>query len=557
MKHLLLTIAFLCGSVFAFGQSETSNTANWVITKITGNNAVERPYEMIYGPDNRLWITERRDDVGGITGGKRIVRIDTTGANRTTMINFGAKVFTNAGQDGVLGIVAHPDLYANPATTTNNYVFVSYTYSTNGIETGRLLRIVRLLYNNTNGTLSEDTSLNANGTILEGLPASNDHNSGKLAIGPDLKLYYTIGDQGNNQFARNCLPILARVLPTFPDDFNNYPGKLLRMNLDGTIPSDNPTLAGVKSRVFNYGHRNMQGLAISSAGIIYSTEHGDKVDDELNVMVASKDYGWPQIAGFYDNLGYEFTNNSLTTTCGGTLSTAQATQTEFQAFPSTPPADFVPPISTIFTGSTTIPTGGNATWPTIAPAGLALYENTQRVIIGWGDNVLIPALKFNKIYRGKLSPNGLSIDGGTNNLVNWYEVPAGDRFRQVVAAPNGVSFYIITDNNSTTNPGSITKVLYKGLLEPTVSTNENALTNVSLRLYPNPAATTFSLNFSVQNEQTAQVSIVDLMGRIVMPAQNVQANQPVDVSRLSNGVYLVNITDGNHRSVLKKLVVAK
>ncbi|MDP2060234.1 MAG: PQQ-dependent sugar dehydrogenase, partial [Flavobacteriaceae bacterium] len=144
MKHLLLTMAFLCGNVFAFGQSETSNTANWVITKITGNNAVERPYEMIYGPDNRLWIAERRDDVSVIAGGKRIVRIDTTGANRTTMINFGTKVFTNAGQDGVLGIVAHPDLYANPATTTNNYVFVSYTYSTNGVESGRRLRIVRL-----------------------------------------------------------------------------------------------------------------------------------------------------------------------------------------------------------------------------------------------------------------------------------------------------------------------------------------------------------------------------------------------------------------------------
>lgn len=556
MKQSLLTITFLCCSIFAFGQ-ETTNAANWVVTKITGNNAVERAYEMIYGPDHRLWIAERRDDVSGPAGGKRIVRIDTTGANLTTMttVAFGNKVYTTAGQDGVLGIVAHPALYADPATTTNNYVYVSYTYSTNGLDTGRRLRIIRMIYNNVAGTLTEDTSLNANGTILEGLPASNDHNSGKLAIGPDLKLYYTIGDQGNNQFARNCLPILARQLPAFPDDFNNYPGKLLRMNLDGTVPSDNPTLGGVKSRVFNYGHRNMQGLAISSAGIIYSTEHGDKVDDELNVMVAAKDYGWPNIAGFYDNLGYEYINNSLTTTCGGALSTAQATQTEFQSFPSGPTADFVPPISTMFTGSTTIPTGSNATWPTLAPAGLALYENTERKILGWGDNVLIPALKFNVIYRGKLSSDGLSIDGGTNNLIAWHS--STDRFRQVVAAPNGVSFYIVTDNNSTTNPGSITKISYIGALEPTLSTDENTLAKASLKLYPNPAATSFSLNFPTQNGQTAKVSIVDLMGRTVMASKSVQANQPVDVSRLSNGIYLVNITDGNNKSVLKKLVVAK
>lgn len=556
MKKTLLTIAMICFTFFAIAQ-ETSNTANWVVTKITGNNAVERAYEMIYGPDNRLWIAERRDDVSGVTGGKRIVRIDTTGANRTTMIDFGTKVFTNAGQDGVLGIVAHPDLYANPATTTNNYVYVSYTYTTNGLESGRQLRIVRLLYDNTSGTLTEDTSLGANGTILEGLPASNDHNSAKLAIGPDLKLYYTIGDQGNNQFARDCLPILARVLPTFPDDFTNYPGKLLRMNLDGTVPSDNPTLGGVKSRVFNYGHRNMQGLKISSSGIIYSTEHGDKVDDELNVMVASKDYGWPNIAGFYDNLGYEYTNNSLTTTCGGSLTTAQATNTEFQSFPSNPPADFVPPISTMGTGASTIPTGSNSTWPTLAPGGLGLYENTEKKILGWGDNVLIPGLKFNTIYRGKLTSDGLSIDGiiPANQLIVWHQ--STDRFRQIVVAPNGVSFYYVTDNTSVTNPGSITKILYKGSLESTLSVDDKSLDKVALKLYPNPAVTSFSLNFSTQASQTAKVSIVDLMGRIVMTSQSVQTNQPVDVSRLSNGVYLVNITDENNKSVMKKLVVAK
>jgi PQQ-dependent dehydrogenase (s-GDH family) len=568
MKQFLLTFTLLCCSVFLHAQSTphsltpTSLSSEWTVTKITGNNAVERPYEMIYGPDNRLWITERRNDVAGINGGRRIVRIDTTGANRTTMIDLSTKVFTNQGQDGVLGIVAHPALYVDPATTTNNYVFVSYTYSTNGVESGRRLRIVRLIYNNVSGTLTEDTSLNANGTILEGLPASNDHNSGKLAIGPDLKLYYTIGDQGNNQFARNCLPILARVLPTFPDDFDNYPGKLLRMNLDGTVPSDNPTLGGVKSRVFNYGHRNMQGLQISSAGIIYSTEHGDRVDDELNVMEAAKDYGWPNIAGSYTNDSsnwYEFTNNSITTTCGGTLTTAQATQTELQAFPAGPPANFVPPISNMGSGSATFPSGGNATWPTLAPGGLALYEDTDKKIKDWGNFVLIPGLKFNTIQLGKLSSDGLSILDFTpeQTLFAWHTVSAGDRFRQVVVARNGVSFYIVTDNNSVTNPGSITKILYHGPLEPTLSTDENALTNVSLKLYPNPTATSFSLKFPTQNVQNAKVSIVDLMGRIVMQAKTVQANQPVDVSRLSNGVYLVNITDNNNQSVLKKLVVAK
>jgi hypothetical protein len=210
-------------------------------------------------------------------------------------------------------------------------------------------------------------------------------------------------------------------------------------------------------------------------------------------------------------------------------------------------------------GSATFPSGGNATWPTLAPGGLALYEDTDKKIKDWGNFVLIPGLKFNTIQLGKLSSDGLSILDFTpeQTLFAWHTVSAGDRFRQVVVARNGVSFYIVTDNNSVTNPGSITKILYHGPLEPTLSTDENALTNVSLKLYPNPTATSFSLKFPTQNVQNAKVSIVDLMGRIVMQAKTVQANQPVDVSRLSNGVYLVNITDNNNQSVLKKLVVAK
>ncbi|MBU2525712.1 MAG: PQQ-dependent sugar dehydrogenase [Bacteroidetes bacterium] len=564
-------ITFLCiYSIFSLFQSQaqvtnplasTSDSNIWSVTKITGNNAIERPYEMIYGPDHRLWITERRDDVVGINGGKRIVRIDTTGANKTTMINFGNKVHTTAGQDGVLGIVAHPDLYFNPATTTNNYVYVSYTYSINGTDSGRRLRIARLIYNNNNGTLTEDTSLGANAAIIEGLPASNDHNSGKLAIGPDLKLYYTLGDQGNNQFSRNCLPIRARELPVNTTDFSRYEGKLLRLNLDGTIPADNPILNGVRTHVWNYGHRNMQGLAISSFGTVYSTEHGDRVDDEFNLMVAAKDYGWPNVAGLRDDKGYEFTNNSLTTTCGGTLTVAQATQTETQSFP-VEPVDFVEPLSTMGTGSATIPTGSNSTWPTIAPAGLALYENTEKKIKDWGDFVLIPGLKFNTIQLGRLSMDGLFIIEPENDILPIEpEVAlfplhtANSRFRQIVVSPNGVSFYYVTDNNSAADPGSITKLNYIGPLEPTLSNEDFALSQDTFKLYPNPAKNKFSLRFDSNAFTKASLQIVDISGRIVKSFDQVQTNQAIDISSLRNGLYLVNITDQNQRKAVKKLVV--
>ena len=99
--------------------------------------------------------------------------------------------------------------------------------------------------------------------MLDNLPAGNDHISGRLVFGRDQKLYLTIGDQGYNQLALYCSPIHAQELPTSADvrakSFQKYEGKILRVNLDGSVPADNPTLGGVRSHVYSYGHRNAQG----------------------------------------------------------------------------------------------------------------------------------------------------------------------------------------------------------------------------------------------------------------------------------------------------------
>src|SRR5690606_22841119 len=91
-----------------------------------------------------------------------------------------------------------------------------------------------------------------------------------------------------------------------------YKGKVLRLNLDGSIPSDNPTLNGVKSHVYTYGHRNTQGIVFGSNGKLYASEHGAKVDDEINIIKAGKNYGCPHIGGYYDNLSYGYCNWSAT-----------------------------------------------------------------------------------------------------------------------------------------------------------------------------------------------------------------------------------------------------
>ena len=74
------------------------------------------------------------------------------------------------------------------------------------------------------------------------------------------------------------------------------------MNSDGSIPADNPIINGVQSHIFTYGHRNAQGIAVGPNGDLYIAEHGDKSDDELNRLQAGGNYGWPNIAGYQDDL---------------------------------------------------------------------------------------------------------------------------------------------------------------------------------------------------------------------------------------------------------------
>lgn len=470
MKKKLLGL-FLAGFSVAFSQGNmtplsTATTAgsDWETTTLTADFAFDFPWEITYGPDDKLWLTERV--------GEKIVRISTTGGAIETLIDLSSKV-ANSKQGGLMGMAIHPDLYANIATTTNNYVYAAYSYENSGLK----LRFVRLVYNHNTGVLTEDTSLDANGTLLEGLPASGDHNSGRLIIGPDYKLYYTIGDQGANQFDYSCNPVLSQVLPTSPTDYDNYPGKTLRLNLDGTIPSDNPILNGVQSHVNTYGHRNAQGIIFAKDGTLYASEHGAKVDDEINVIKSAQNYGWPEIAGYYDNLAYTYCNwSSLGGSCNaGSFSdhncpSGAETATEYESYPTANdvPANFEPPIGTYGSTIATDPAGGWFTWPTIAPSGIDIHETNN--IPGWGRSLLIPSLKKGTIYRAKLTADGSDIVNDTYEEFH----SSNDRYRDIAISPDGLTIYAITDNSGGTsgpssesnvsieNGGTIIKINYLG-----------------------------------------------------------------------------------------------
>ncbi|WP_066389842.1 PQQ-dependent sugar dehydrogenase [Neobacillus mesonae] len=135
-------------------------------------------------------------------------------------------------------------------------------------------------------TLNRIVSLKLNGNtwkeeavLLEGIPGGEVNSGGRIKIGPDGMLYATTGDVGKGGNAQ---------------DLKSLAGKILRMTVSGEIPKDNPFKG---SYVYSYGHRNPQGLAWDGKGNLYSSEHGEKGHDEINLIQAGKNYGWPVIQG--------------------------------------------------------------------------------------------------------------------------------------------------------------------------------------------------------------------------------------------------------------------
>ncbi|HYP06849.1 MAG TPA: glucose/sorbosone family PQQ-dependent dehydrogenase [Bryobacteraceae bacterium] len=408
-------------------------------------SGLANPWEITWGPDGKLWLTER--------SGKRITRIDPTSGDRKVAATID-EVSAPGGQDGLLGMALHPDLLKRRNT---DHVYVAYTYQDKGRGADPnitaadspyrflYMKIVRFTYDAAAETLSDPT------TVIEGLPAGNDHLAGRLKIGPDRKLYLTIGDQGHNQLGNSCLAVESQRLPTQKEiatkDFVAYQGKSLRINMDGSIPNDNPKINGVISHVFTYGHRNPQGLDFAPDGTIYSSEQGPKTDDEVNILKPGGNYGWPHVAGLKDNKAYEFARwAEATTPC------SQIRFSDLAIHPSVPrepesafTKPMIDPLATMFT----VPNDYNFSdpacrgvnficWPTVAASSIEHYQS--KGIPGWDRVLFVTTLKRGSLYVVPLKPNGQASAG---HMSRYFQ--SENRFRDTAVSPDGKTIYVATD----------------------------------------------------------------------------------------------------------------
>lgn len=207
-----------------------------------------------------FYLSERAGNIVQVEGGK-VTR-------QTVSLK---KKLSQAAEAGLLGFVLAPDF------ARSNKAYAYYTYEN---DTGQFNRIVQLTLEN--GEWKEGALL------LDEIPSGRFHHGGRLKIGPDGKLYATAGD--------------AATVPEIAQDLNSLGGKILRLELDGGIPEDNPFEG---SYVYSYGHRNPQGLAWDQDGTMYASEHGPSAHDEINLIQRGKNYGWPEITGDEKKAGME------------------------------------------------------------------------------------------------------------------------------------------------------------------------------------------------------------------------------------------------------------
>lgn len=308
------------------------------------------PWDLEVDSEGFLWIAEQEGKVSRInlqTGEQRyLLQIPEVWKVRTS---------------GLLGMVTHPDFSKNP------FLYFNYTVKNDSLIRSKLVRY----------TYKGDTLIEPK--VLLEIEGGTSHNGSRLAFGPDGKLYWATGDKHDYTYAQNR---------------EKLNGKILRLNPDGSIPADSPD---PKSAVWAWGFRNMQGLAFSSSGLLYTSEHGDAIEDEVNLIQKSGNYGWPAIEGKQD--------------LPAELEFAAANQT-------------IEPIRS---------------WtPVIAPAGMTYYGS--EAISEWKNTLLLTTLKGKSLRILFLSADGQSISSEEILFENRY-----GRLRDLTVGPDG-AIYLSTSN---------------------------------------------------------------------------------------------------------------
>ena len=365
-KITLITvfISFFILYIFSYAgaaaNQDLSSDKRFSITTIA--DGLQHPWGLAFLPDGNILVTER-------PGRLRIIK---QGQLQSEAIP-GLPTITAKGQGGLLDVTLHPDY------SKNGWIYFSYVAGIGnkfGTEVGR-------------GRLVDNQIIDWQTLFrLQPKSSSGRHFGSRLLFDRDNYLYISLGDRGERFRAQ---------------DLNDHAGSLIRLHDDGSLPADNPFINQQRKQaeIYSYGHRNIQGAAVNpSTGKIWEHEHGPQGGDELNIIEAGKNYGWPVITygkeyGSGDDIGE-----------------------------GTHKAGMQQPIYY---------------WvPSIAPSGMAFYNGDQ--FPAWRGNLFIGSLKFRTLVR-------LELDGNTVIREERLLKDKLGRIRDVQVGPDGY-IYLLSDQKN-------------------------------------------------------------------------------------------------------------
>ena len=578
--YCLFVYLCLCASLKTVAQSTVTYYGQTfridTLYPATGSTGMNSPWEVVYGPDDSLWVTSSHDykiyKIHPANKGSRMV------LDMNSLKDFTAATANPWPQGGLMGLAIHPGFY-----TGKPWIYLAYVYHLIGCASGSggtycsyNTKIVRYKYNAANGSLTYMDD------VITGLDGSNDHNSGRLRIDPlpesdgKYHLYYTIGDMGAGNLANVDRPNHAQ-------DTTIIEGKVLRFNTEPDasqpagpqqwIPADNPFPAGapaaVKTPVYSFGHRNPQGLDFGSVDggasyILYSSEHGDQSDDEVNIIVPHTNYGWPKVAGLCDD--------NYTSTTGDSMYLAGKSVISESGFCDTTHTTLQEPIFSFYnwkrSANKTSGAMGNMHWPTIAPAAVTFYG--QSGIPGWNYSLLIPSLK-NGLFRLKLKSDGLSVDS-TAGPTDTLHYLTGYRLRNVTVSPMGDTLFVAVDNscctlgptgtigNSVASPatGFILRMAFMTTLALPDSAQKRPPDQETtiIHAYPNPAHGLLYVDAPPGERKPWLAQLYTTAGQLLVDKAAYADSFTLDIQGIPPGLYFLRLYSGlGGRALTAKVVV--
>lgn len=488
------------------------------------------PWEITYGPDNFLWISE--------AGGK-VSRVDPTTGNKTVVYT-AADYFGGSSSEqlalcfnpnigaGTMGLALHPD-FMNSATS---YIYYLYSYNSGTTATpATKFKMVRLKWD------SATSSVTANMDLILQLPTGYDHLGGRLLA---IKrnnipyLFLTCGDNGVSETnAPACYAPQSNNPNNFAQDPNYKNGKVHRFNIDGSIPADNP-IPG--NSFYTRGHRNPQGLVYNAAqDLLYDIEHGDQTDDEINILQAGMNYGWKYVRGYHADNNFPGEAAYISNYMPHPAIAGDALKEAMFAWCAVPQ-----PTST-----------NNNDWCTVAPSDGVYYNSSA--IPGWANSLLVVTLKDlpntnPQLFVLKLNASGTAPATSTPETPNPASFFGSDkalngRLRDIAVSPDGKSLYLV--NNGGGRRDKITVYTY----DVSAGLNSKSVTGNDINVYPNPASGLVQIDAAMAVDH---VQLLNLMGAGVKRFAGHMTQ--LDISDLAPGIYFINVSLSNSATATRKII---